>query len=158
MLALSLRVESSGESIGVCFVKRVSNWDTSSALACNQTWQKKIIRWCVQIKSLGTSTYQTWLKGGLHSPACYIVPVNRLEKRMHPYRFSISYSAAKSYIYLSLLKYNKMENEWNRIRKFRQVIWVECWKKKRRSFLLSTACGSNRERRVSNKEVNWVCL
>jgi len=33
ILALSLRVESSGESIGVCLVKRVSNWDTSSALA-----------------------------------------------------------------------------------------------------------------------------
>lgn len=31
-LALSLRVVSSGESTGICFVKRVSNCDTSSSL------------------------------------------------------------------------------------------------------------------------------
>ena len=39
MLALSLSVESSGESMGVCLVKRVSNCETSSSLDCQN--QKK---------------------------------------------------------------------------------------------------------------------
>lgn len=36
MLALALRVDSSGESIGVCRVNLVSNWETSSSLDCNR--------------------------------------------------------------------------------------------------------------------------
>lgn len=35
MLALSLNVDSSGESTGICFVNFVSNCETSSSLLCN---------------------------------------------------------------------------------------------------------------------------
>lgn len=34
-LTLSLSVASSGESIGICLVNLVSNWDTSSSLFCS---------------------------------------------------------------------------------------------------------------------------
>lgn len=39
-LALSLSVDSSGESIGVCSVNRVSNWETSSS----PVWKKYKIK------------------------------------------------------------------------------------------------------------------
>lgn len=80
-LALSLRAVSSGLSTGVCRVKRVSNWLTSSSDCCGQTRAGGVRGHPRQGSSTrlwasGTSTHQTGPERGVHAAGQEIVPIN----------------------------------------------------------------------------------
>lgn len=86
-LALSLRAVSSGLSTGVCLVKWVSNWLTSSSDCCGSPGQVGCQGCPGQglpptPGARGTSTYQAGPERGVHAAGQEVLPINVPEEGM----------------------------------------------------------------------------
>lgn len=97
MLALSLSIESSGESTGICLVNFVSNWETSSSLL-----YKKILSWLTGLDYKCVQFYQNRFDWWLESSLKDIFPIDVLEERMRTNFQAITGTASQTLLHLSL--------------------------------------------------------